>query len=480
MRLWGRRLACLSSLVVLLGACAAAAVRPPSAPQGEARMGRIDGEIQALLDRFHTPGAVVEAIEGDRVTYARAFGMRDAARGLRADLETQFEIGSITKQVTAAAILQLEDAGRLHIDSTLATYLPQAPHAREITLRQLLAHTSGLPDYFTSCADVAKLDSFDALIGSVADKPLEFAPGSRWRYSNTGYILLGRVIEVVSGESYNHYVRTHLLDRAGMSHTFTLADESRLPGMSIGYDSARVVPAPAPKISEAVGWSAGDLVSTVGDVQRWNAALADGHVVSPRAYQLMSTSAITADGKPTNYGFGLFVDSLEGQPRIGHTGHSCGFAAEDEFLPRQQARIIVLTNSVDGPAESIVTVLMNGLFPDAATAAMQPAAGEDVTMTSRIKSFAMPLIEGRVMRSELTDAASAELSEPAAVEAFTRYGKPSGFVFKGKIDRNFGPVYIYWLKFGDDIERLLLQFERASDKINTVQLSPPSQFGAKR
>src|ERR1051326_6266665 len=159
MRLGGRRLACLSSLVVLLGACAAAAVRPPSAPQGDARMGRIDSEIQALLDRFHTPGAVVEVTEGDRVTYARAFGIRDAA--------------------TAAAILHLEDAGRLHIDSTLATYLPQAPHAREITTRQLLAHTSGVPDYFTSCADVAKLDSFDALIGSVADKPLEFAPGSR-------------------------------------------------------------------------------------------------------------------------------------------------------------------------------------------------------------------------------------------------------------------------------------------------------------
>jgi hypothetical protein len=116
----GRRLACLSSSVVFLGACAATAVRPPSAPQGDVRTGRIDGEIQALLDRFHTPGAVVEVTEGGRVTYARAFGMRDAARGLRTNLETQFEIGSITKQVTAAAILQLEEAGRLHIDSTLA------------------------------------------------------------------------------------------------------------------------------------------------------------------------------------------------------------------------------------------------------------------------------------------------------------------------------------------------------------------------
>jgi D-alanyl-D-alanine carboxypeptidase len=473
-------LASLASLLIFLCACAGAAAGPRNVPRDDARASRIDSEVQALLDRFHTPGAAVEVMVGDRVVYTRAFGARDVARGLRATLETEVEIGSITKQVTAAAILQLEDAGRLDIDSSLATYLPRAPHAREVTLRQLLTHTSGLPDYFTSCADIATLNSFDAVIGSIANKPLEFVPGSRWRYSNTGYILLGRVIEAVSGESYNRYVRTHLLDPAGMAHTFTLADEPRVPGMSVGYDSAHGGPRPAPRINEAAGWSAGDLVATVGDLQRWNAALADGRVITARSFRVMSTSATSSDGKPTHYGLGLFVDSLEGQPRIGHTGHSCGFAAEDEYLPRQQARIVVLTNSVDGPAESIVTVLVNVLFPDVAIAAERTAPGENQAMTNRIKAFAMPLLDGRVIRSELTDAESAELSDAAAVEAFTRYGAPSAFIFKGTLDRNFGPVYIYWLRFGDDIERLMLQFERASDKINAVQLTPPSQFGAKR
>jgi CubicO group peptidase (beta-lactamase class C family) len=128
-----------------------------------------------------------------------------------------FEIGSITKQFTAASILQLQEAGKLHIDEPLSRYLPDAPHAGEVTLRQLLTHTSGLHDYLDGPRElmdqiVPKPISYDELIARVASRPLDFPPGSRWSYSNTGYLLLGRVIEAVSGETYRDYLKHHILD----------------------------------------------------------------------------------------------------------------------------------------------------------------------------------------------------------------------------------------------------------------------------
>jgi D-alanyl-D-alanine carboxypeptidase len=440
----------------------------------------IESAVKSLLDRYHTPGASIEVIRGGMTVYAGAFGLRDIARRLPADVNTVYEIGSITKQFTAAAILQLQDAGKLNIDATLATYLASAPHANEVTLRQLLTHTSGMPEYFDSCDNAGQTISFDALTAMVANKPLDFAPGSRWSYSNTGYILLGRVIEVVSGESYNHYIRAHLVAKAGMTRTYTIADQSNISDASVGYAPKLGEMAIAPPLSDSYGWSAGNLVSTAADVQKWNAALTSGRIVSASSYAAMQTSATTLDGKGTAYGMGLFVDSLEDQPRIGHTGHSCGFAAENEYFPRQNTRIIVLTNAVDGPAESIVTTVFNNLFPDVAAAAQRPGAGEDPAMTARIKALMVPLLDGRVVRSEFTDAANAELTDVAVAEQFTKYGKPSAFVFKRKIDRDFGPVYIYWLSFGEDIERLTLQIDRKTDKFHVVQFATPSEFGAKR
>jgi D-alanyl-D-alanine carboxypeptidase len=470
------------SIAVLLSqsffACAAVSTHQTSSDSAHER--RIDMEVQRLLDLHHTPGASVEAIHGGRIVYARAFGLRDVARRLPANVDTHYEIGSITKQFTAAAILQLQEAGKLSIDSTLATYLPRAPHASEVTLRQLLSHTSGIPDYFESCEHVGSPITSEGLTGLIAAKPLDFAPGTRWSYSNTGYVLLGRVIEVVSGEPYKQYIRSHMLRPAGMTQTYTISDQSTLSDASGGYAPKDGAAAAAPPLDESFAGAAGDLVSTIGDVQKWNSAITAGRIVTPRSFALMTISATTLDGKPTKYGFGFFVDSLEDQPRLGHTGHSCGFAAENEYFPEEDLRIVVLTNAVDGPAESIVTVLLNLLAPEAMTALERPGGGEDSAMTARIKAFAMPLFKGHVVRAELTDEANRDLTDDAAAAQFGEFGEPTAFIFKRKIDRNFGPVYIYWLKFGDDVERLLVQVERKTNKFHVVQVTPPSEFGAKR
>lgn len=265
-----RALAALPLLFLTL--VAAAATRPIDAPQINPQLAkRIDGDVETVLQRTGTPGATILVAQHGRIVYRHAYGLRDREHKRPATVDSYYEIGSITKQFTAAAILQLQEAGKLHLDDKLSVYLPHAPDAGEVTLRQLLSHTSGMPEYLDAVDAAKAIDkpaSFDKLMSYITGKPLDFPPGSRWSYSNTGYILAGRVIEVVSHESYRQYVQTHLLDPAGMTHTFTVAEENQLPNMVIGYDRENGQIKPARTIAALVGWAAGFLVSTVEDLEK--------------------------------------------------------------------------------------------------------------------------------------------------------------------------------------------------------------------
>ena len=287
-----------------------ASMAATAAPVDAGLAGRIDPVVQEVMQRTGTPGVSIAVVEGGRVVYSHAYGFRDVQGRIPADVDTRYEAGSITKQFTAAAILQLREAGKLDIDATLATYLPAAPHASEVTLRQLLSHTSGMPEYFDG-PDVAeaagKPTTFDMVMARVAGKPLDFSPGAKWSYSNTGYILLGRIIELISHESYHHYVQVHFLDPLGMKQTFTMADEKRLPDMALGYHRTGKQITLAPPVDEGFAWSAGDLVTTPSDLQKWNAALTSGKIVTPADYALMTTSVKTQQGD-SGYGFGLFIE----------------------------------------------------------------------------------------------------------------------------------------------------------------------------
>ncbi|GAA0711487.1 serine hydrolase domain-containing protein [Dokdonella soli] len=401
---------------------------------------RIDADVEIILHRTATPGATVAIAEHGHIVYSNAYGLRDRERHLPATVGTYYEIGSITKQFTAAAILQLQEAGKLHIDDKLAAFLPAAPHANEVTLRQLLSHTSGLPEYLDGPdieQDATKPATFDQVMARIAGKPLDFEPGSRWSYSNTGYILLGRVIEVLSHESYRHYVQTHLLGPAGMTHTFTGGDETHLPNMAIGYRHKNERIERAPTISDTFGWSAGFLVSTVSDLEKWNDALMNGRIVTPADYASMSTSVKTTKQGDAGYGFGLFVDSVGEQPRVGHTGGSFGFTTANEYFPKQGVQIIAFTNNGDNPepGEMITSAVFNVLFPDIAAAAVRPAADEDKRATADAKAFFVQLQHGTEDSSRLGPKLEAKMKAGLA-ERFARqlgpYGAPEQFVFKGQ------------------------------------------------
>jgi len=421
---------------------------------------RIDQDIRGAMSRFHVPGTAVMALQNERVVFVKAYGDRDIRQGLPVKTDTLFEIGSITKQFTAACILQLRDQGKLRLDDTLSVYLPDAPHAKEVTLRNLLAHTSGLHDYFDmSDADFDELTAhpitYSNLIARVASMPLDFSPGTKWSYSNTGYLLLGRVIEVVSGEPYKDYLHQHILDPLHMKHTYTTADESRLANMAIGYRYRQGKLERARFIDPTWGKSAGFLISDLADLSRWDRALRDGTIVSPASYREMSTAFITTKNGSTDYGFGLFVDSMYGQPRIGHTGGAKGFTTADEYYPVQKLRLIAFTNSGDTSpeaGETINNILFADLNPVLAANALKSASGEDQKKTQTVLDAFRELQGGTSyshFSARLRDKFAATGSKFSA--ELSPYGQATGAVYEGVRQVNGESWYDYVMQFGPGV-----------------------------
>jgi D-alanyl-D-alanine carboxypeptidase len=357
----------------------ASAAAEPAPPLTAAVQSKIDMDVRAALSASHAQGATIVIVRDHAVVFARSYGLRDVERSLRADEHTRYEIGSITKQFTAAAILQLKEAGKIELDAPVATYVPFAPHAGEITVRQLLTHTSGLADY----TDAPNFDTlaatpatFDRVLSPIAGKPLGFTPGTAFAYSNTNYLILGRIIERVAGQTWEAYVQQHLFVPAGMRESATLAQEDRLADLARGYAYAQGRAALSKPIAESWASSAGGIVSTAEDLRQWGEALSSGRIISTSDYQLLISPARLADGSITPYGFGMKVDRFEGQPRIWHDGNTNGYDGSDQFFPSQGVRIIVLTNTLAAGSDAIAEHVYNDLFPAIATAAVRAAESQ--------------------------------------------------------------------------------------------------------
>jgi D-alanyl-D-alanine carboxypeptidase len=374
-----------------------AAPSQPAPPLRAAVKSKIDTDVRALLGATHAQGATIAIVQGGVIVYTRGYGLRDVAKSLPADAHTRYEIGSITKQFTAAAILQLKEAGKVDLDATVAAYLPSIEHAREITIRQLLTHTSGLDDYvgipnFETLA--ATPATFDQMMAPVSARPLGFTPGTQFVYSSTNYLILGRIIEVVSGQSWEAYLEQHLFAPAGMTESATMAQESRLADMARGYVYAQGHAAESKPIDESWGSSAGGIVTTADDLQKWGEALSSGRIISASDYQLLTSPARLTDGSATEYGFGMKVDRFEGQPRVWHSGNTNGFDGSDQFFPSQDVRIIVLTNTVDGGSGKIAERVYNDLFPAVAAAALRAEEAAQHSATALLYSRSLRVMDG--------------------------------------------------------------------------------------
>lgn len=277
------------------------------------------------------PGVAIGVVRDGRPILMKGYGLADVEKGLPITSATIFRIGSVTKSFTSLAVLQLVERGKLRLDDPLALYLPDFPRAGEIRIRHLLSHTAGVPD-FVSYEQARKL-------------PLEFTPGTRINYSNTGYNVLGRIIEKVSGQKYAEYLRAHIFQPAGMTHSGydTTAD---LPGRARGYlldDKGAYLPIPPGDVAEA--FAAGGLYSNIEDLVRWEEALEQGTLVKKQILDEASTPYQLADGRRTGYGFGFMTGRQRGLREVGHGGDIDGFNAYLARYPDQHFAVIVLSNT---------------------------------------------------------------------------------------------------------------------------------------
>ena len=321
------------------------------------------------------PGAAVIVTENGKTVYVGGRGLADVERKIPITAATHFRIGSITKQFTAAAIMKLVEQGKVSLDDPLSKYLPTYPApSASATVRQLLSHTGGMMPYtaiplMMEEAQTGRPYTTEQLIAVFKDMPAPSKPGEKYQYNNSGYVLLGAILEKVTGKSWDQAVGDLVTAPLKLATIRIGIGADGTPGMAIGYTDKDGSVALAQKINMSVPHAAGALVGTVGDLAAWGNALHNGKVVSPASYTGMTGSVRTADGKIEPYGYGLQTGDVRGRKEIGHGGGIFGFSTDSLYLPDQKIFVAVFANS-DSPqtapgmvARRLAALAVNDPFP---------------------------------------------------------------------------------------------------------------------
>ena len=310
---------------------------------------RLDSASRAWLALGPSAGVSYAVVRGSDTLLLGALGQRDHEGALPATNATVYRTGSITKQFTAAAIMQLVEQGKVSLDDPMTKYLPEYSQWRTITVRQLLNHTSGIPSY-TAKRDWATTWGSDLtpaqLVAFVEKDSLDFAPGTTFRYNNTGYMLLGMILDKVTGTPYPALMRERFFAPLGMRSAAYCPSTPTHTDDAKGYDRGAAGITSSKYLSMTHPYSAGALCMSVVDYLRWQTALTSGRVVTPASYKLMSTSDTVASGKPTSFGFGLATATLGTHRIVQHGGGVNGFNTAQMWFPDDSLRVVVFSNTV--------------------------------------------------------------------------------------------------------------------------------------
>lgn len=306
------------------------------------------------------PGASVIIMKDGEIIHQEGYGLANVELSVPITPDSIFRIGSVTKQFTSAAIMLLQQRGELSVSDPIGKYLPEYPtHGHQITIENLLNHTSGIMSY-TSIpgymdAGVRPDVTTEELIEVFKNLPMEFAPGDKWNYSNSGYVLLGAIIETISGDSYEDFIATNIAGPLGLDSTL-YGGPKLIPNRASGYsldDEGNIVNAGF--ISMTQPHAAGSLLSTTGDLVEWHKALTGGEFIHDTSYQQMTTPANLNDGETFPYGYGLMIGKLRDRRMISHGGGIHGFTCYSLWLSREDLYVAVLTNgATSGPDPTTV------------------------------------------------------------------------------------------------------------------------------
>ena len=308
-----------------------------------------------ITSKFNNGPAISVLISEEfKPTYRLIKGYADIENDVSASNVSKFRIGSLTKQFTAIAILNLMEEGKLSLGDSIQTYLPTFPvKSHTITIEHLLTHTSGLKevteteDFFSTLTKVGCEP--EKLVNYFKDHPLSFEPGSKFQYSNSGYHLLGLIIEKVSGQDYANYMKTEIFEEADMKNTLVDDGSQIIKNRASGYEKNNEELVNSSYIDMSIPFSAGNILSTAEDINKWYKTLFEFKIISKQSLEKAHTPYILNDGQKSNYGYGWFIDNLQGEKVIAHEGGINGFLSSVKFFPSKQTLIILLSNCMCNP-----------------------------------------------------------------------------------------------------------------------------------
>ena len=339
----------------------------------------LESQIDNILNasyKANEPGATALVYKNGGVIYRKGFGSANLELGVAMQPEHVFEIGSITKQFTAIAILMLEEEGKLKVEDDMTKYIPDYPtQGKTITIHNLLNHTSGIKSY-TSLQSFMKHARTDMTPSELIDKfknePMDFDPGEKFLYNNSGYVILGHLIEVITGDTYANYIQKNIFDKVGMKNSYYGSMKRLIKNRAYGYKQVENGYANADYLSLTLPYAAGSLMSNVDDLLKWQKALNTNQLITQKSYNKAINGSSLNSGEHIVYGYGLGAGKIQGSKSISHSGGIFGYSTMGVYMPQEDVFVSVLANcdcsSPGGVANRIAALVIGKPFLNKADA----------------------------------------------------------------------------------------------------------------
>src|SRR5271165_3731898 len=407
----------------------------------------IDDILHKVLATTGVPSASLAVVKDGKIAYVRAYGDARLDPRTTASPEMRYSIGSISKQFTAAAILMLAEEGKLALDDPVSKYVSGLTRGNEVTIRELLSHTSGYQDYWPQDYVMPMMlnpVTPEEILDRWGRIPLDFDPGTKWQYSNTNYVIAGVIVEKVSGMPLWTFLSKRVFTPLGMK-SITDTNEKALPKTDPGgYFRYALGPLhPAPK--EGKGWmfAAGELAMTADDLAKWDISMIQQTVLKPASYKEMETVVLLKNGAPTSYGLGVGVSMVNGHRMLEHSGDVSGFTAENIVLPDDKIAIVVLTNQDAAEAASQIGNQIR-------SALLKSENPQDQKEDEKIRKVYDGLQQGKIDRSLFTDNANSYFNDQALKDyanSLGPLGTPLSFAQSSSSLRGGMTARVYEVKY---------------------------------
>ncbi len=423
-------------------------LRAGDAPKhSEAVSERVDGVVKQAMAKYHIPGLSIAVVRDGKIAMTKGYGLANLESMRRASPESIYQLASVSKQFTATAVMKLVESGKINLDEPISAYLKDTPETwSKVTARHLLTHTSGIKSYtetagFFANGNQRKDYTKKELIDLVRNLPLDFEPGTQWHYDNTGYYLLGMLIEQVSGQPYDQFLAQSIFKPLGMAHTRLNSRADVIPERVIGYSWRGNDWGNAEFVSPTQPFAAGALVSNVLDMAKWDAALYTETVLKKESLQQMWTRVVLKSGEKADYGFGWSVGEVNKRRDIQHGGGIDGFSTQISRFVDDKLTVIVLTNSDGGRAEKVANEVA-ALYEPAlkvVVAAPKTVADDNPARSKFLKGILLEAAEGRA-NADLFTPATAQLIVPRIQQEgkrmFATFGEMKSFALVERAEKD--------------------------------------------